>query len=657
MIPVSIFTSFAEAGILRNVHEEGWVSCHISEDTILAIIDQIDADSILFKYVGSRTIRRTKLRGFGYVNEMHMCEQSSIRWWFFSSLGGSSEIWMVDRRKIICQMLTSGLIFPLLIIHIVSCREKYVDDQKKDVANCSTAGMWSKTFGYANRQSQRGQSNTIVGVAPLEYLQQLPFIVTDTELVLQNWNSSDNVNGSLLSTYRGDLPSNYDIGGVGWANGAPETGHDVSGCGQANNPCLTITFTRTQQGEIPDSESQGLITRVYISNNFETETNLRSGENELRIIGNQGQQSKPAISSPGSYPGDVQEFFSVITDGYLELNTVKISLTQREGFVIFSITGGTLDITNSDIEYSLQSGQLQLGNMSVIQNGNQGERITIVDSSFTNIASTDHNGTLIHLNYGNGDSTKFSITNGNITNLWAQRAGVSGGAIYINIDDGYDLQPGDLYISNVTFILNHAQNGENIYLEAQDLRQLFTYYDIDSIIELNDITYEGENSVGGDRSLGTYEIQFMLEIKQDLQEVEMHNGVETDNEPSQNKFDIDNFENTLQPVLDLIELQQIVGTIRDTGITSPIQIIRLVKESYEQGYFQKPPQTILAQASSCSTPLVSNVWNDTEYKNVEKKETALLSPDKERRLLIKVLCIINMSFHTFDTSGAEHEDA
>ncbi|KAA6387596.1 MAG: hypothetical protein EZS28_016876 [Streblomastix strix] len=115
--------------------------------------------------------------------------------------------------------------------------------------------------------------------------------------------------------------------------------------------------------------------------------------------------------------------------------------------------------------------------------------------------------------------------------------------------------------------------------------------------------------------------------------------MEKDIEPSKNKFDIDNFENTLQPVLDPIELWLIAGTLRDTGITSPTQIIRLVRESYEQGYFQKPPQTILAQASSCSTPLVSKVWNDTGYKNVEKKETALLSPDEERKLLTKVLSI------------------
>ncbi|KAA6387597.1 MAG: hypothetical protein EZS28_016877 [Streblomastix strix] len=80
MTPVTIFNSFAGAGIVRDVHEEGHVYCHISEDTFLDIIDSIDADNILLKYVGSRTTRKTKPRGFGYVNEMQMCEQSSIGW-------------------------------------------------------------------------------------------------------------------------------------------------------------------------------------------------------------------------------------------------------------------------------------------------------------------------------------------------------------------------------------------------------------------------------------------------------------------------------------------------------------------------------------------------------------------------------------------------
>ncbi|KAA6377590.1 MAG: hypothetical protein EZS28_026883, partial [Streblomastix strix] len=294
-------------------------------------------------------------------------------------------------------------------------------------------------------------------------------------------------------------------GGVGYADALD--GIDTEGCGDIQKQCKTITYTRTQLGEIPDKDGQfGLITTVLIKNNFELETDLISQEQEL-VIRSQESSNKPVISSPGSYTSDKQEFFSVITEGNLELNTVKITL-QRDGFVLFRITGGTLDIINTDIEYSLQQGQLQLGNISIIQNGNQGEKISITDSSFANIYSTDHNGTLIHLNYTNGDSTKFSIKNGNITNLWAQGAGASGGAIYINIDDGYDLQEKDLldkdlYISNVTFSLNHAQIGENIYLEAKDLRTLFTDNDLDDIIELQDTTVEGENSVGGDRSLGS----------------------------------------------------------------------------------------------------------------------------------------------------------
>ncbi|KAA6387411.1 MAG: hypothetical protein EZS28_017062 [Streblomastix strix] len=118
--------------------------------------------------------------------------------------------------------------------------------------------------------------------------------------------------------------------------------------------------------------------------------------------------------------------------------------------------------------------------------------------------------------------------------------------------------------------------------------------------------------------------------------------MQKDTEPPYNKFDIDNFENTLQPILDPIELWLIADTPRDTWITSPTQIIRFIRENYRQEYFQKPPQTTLAQASSCSTPLVLKVGNDTGYKNVEKKRNcSLLSPDEEKKLLTKELCVID----------------
>ncbi|KAA6376181.1 MAG: hypothetical protein EZS28_028291, partial [Streblomastix strix] len=97
--------------------------------------------------------------------------------------------------------------------------------------------------------------------------------------------------------------------------------------------------------------------------------------------------------------------------------------------------------------------------------------------------------------------------------------------------------------------------------------------------------------------------------------------MEKDVEQSQPLFDIENFTSTLQDTVDTLELWLIESDLRENGVQSSSDVLRLIKQSCEMGYMEKPKATLLAEAVDCSPPLVARIWNGPQYQKKEIKET------------------------------------
>ncbi|KAA6360670.1 MAG: hypothetical protein EZS28_043804 [Streblomastix strix] len=117
--------------------------------------------------------------------------------------------------------------------------------------------------------------------------------------------------------------------------------------------------------------------------------------------------------------------------------------------------------------------------------------------------------------------------------------------------------------------------------------------------------------------------------------------MQKDIEVQRNQLDIDNFEQTLDGVLDPVELWLITSDLRDSEVSCSSEALRMVKDSCDEGYCQKPSGILLAEAASCSPPLVACVWNGNGYQKVEIKESAIFTPEEELKLLAKILHIID----------------
>ncbi|KAA6359762.1 MAG: hypothetical protein EZS28_044711, partial [Streblomastix strix] len=117
--------------------------------------------------------------------------------------------------------------------------------------------------------------------------------------------------------------------------------------------------------------------------------------------------------------------------------------------------------------------------------------------------------------------------------------------------------------------------------------------------------------------------------------------MEKDEDDSKVEFDPEIFESALHDVMDPVELWLLSGDLQDSDDSSPTTVIRMVKDIFNQGLIDKPPGIVLAEAVQCSPPLVSKVWNNSGYKKVENKNSALLTKAQEEQLLQKVLYIID----------------
>ncbi|KAA6386424.1 MAG: hypothetical protein EZS28_018047, partial [Streblomastix strix] len=110
-------------------------------------------------------------------------------------------------------------------------------------------------------------------------------------------------------------------------------------------------------------------------------------------------------------------------------------------------------------------------------------------------------------------------------------------------------------------------------------------------------------------------------------------------EVQRNQLHIGNLERTLDGVLDPIELWLITSDLRDSEVSCSSEALRMVKDSCDEGYCQKPSGLFLAEAASCSPPLVARLWNGSGYQKVEIKESAIFTPEEELKLLAKILHI------------------
>ncbi|KAA6370723.1 MAG: hypothetical protein EZS28_033751 [Streblomastix strix] len=105
-----------------------------------------------------------------------------------------------------------------------------------------------------------------------------------------------------------------------------------------------------------------------------------------------------------------------------------------------------------------------------------------------------------------------------------------------------------------------------------------------------------------------------------------------DTDQQRYKFDQQTFEDALEGIIDPVKLWLMSGELRDKGISSLTDAIRMVRKSCKAGHIQKPEGTKLAEATKCSPPLVSKLWNNTGYKKVENKESAQLTIEQEQSL-------------------------
>ncbi|KAA6392473.1 MAG: hypothetical protein EZS28_012005, partial [Streblomastix strix] len=114
-----------------------------------------------------------------------------------------------------------------------------------------------------------------------------------------------------------------------------------------------------------------------------------------------------------------------------------------------------------------------------------------------------------------------------------------------------------------------------------------------------------------------------------------------DEEISDSSFDINTFEKTLNGIIDPIELWLIAGDCRDQDVSSSTTALKMVKDSCDMGYIQKPTGVQLASAASCSPQLMSRLWNNGGYKKKEIKESAIFTPQQEQKILENILKIID----------------
>ncbi|KAA6381902.1 MAG: hypothetical protein EZS28_022572 [Streblomastix strix] len=117
--------------------------------------------------------------------------------------------------------------------------------------------------------------------------------------------------------------------------------------------------------------------------------------------------------------------------------------------------------------------------------------------------------------------------------------------------------------------------------------------------------------------------------------------MEKDEDVSKVEFDPDIFKSALYDIIDPVELWHLSGDLQDSDDSSPTTVIRMVKEVFCQGLIDNPPGIVLAEAVQCSPPLVSKVRNNSDYKKVENKNSALLNKAQGEQLLQKVLYIID----------------
>ncbi|KAA6378703.1 MAG: hypothetical protein EZS28_025772, partial [Streblomastix strix] len=123
--------------------------------------------------------------------------------------------------------------------------------------------------------------------------------------------------------------------------------------------------------------------------------------------------------------------------------------------------------------------------------------------------------------------------------------------------------------------------------------------------------------------------------------------MEKDEDISNVEFDPKIFESALFDIMDPVELWLLSGDLKGSDDSSPTTVIRMVKDIFNQGLIDKPPGNVLVEAVQYSPPLMSKVWNNSGYKKVENKNSALLSKAQEQQLLQKFLYTIdNIGFIT-----------